>query len=471
MSLPTTINPGDSAASHRAHHQSLHTFFNSFEGTSPATFALASHNQPAATINSGVLAPQRVAGGSVIEGFVPVVTSGALVYSAPPSVAATSPIGVPLSSFGGANDSERLAAYDTARRAVGSGLHGFPVILDQNRTYQFTAQQSISDGFAILGSAIPVDQARGRSSLNIPLGNQVELRLPSGGWLTLPSGNTFGVRLVGLSFDANTTGRVFEPNAAATLWTSVLRDISYQNGPGILGSTATKQGVDVLSVEGFANWNNIRDCVFNLGGSDNTMALTRGLVDSQRVPTNFLGDTNYELKFGDFSKSEIRGLYMTAEGHSAILISNGGTSQNDLKFHHCFIEGRNATTPCFGALVRVDGAANRGYTSWDSCWFANAMTDPASGPNAGDLGYIHLTQGTHIFTNCHFRFANANTSTTTCIYATGSGTKVIVRSCVGEGNGSISGGGQTTGLPFLPRVRVVGGATSDVDTSVQLITV
>ena len=390
------------------------------------------------------------------------------------TVAATSSLGVPLSSFGGANDSERLAAYDVARRAVGSGLHGFPVLHDQNRTYQYTAPLLISDGFSIVGSVRPLDQPRGRSSLNIPLPNQVELRLPSGGWLQLPNGLTFGVSLVGLSFDANTTGRVFEPNASATLWTSTFRDISYQNGPGILGSTAVRQGCDVVTFEGFGNWNNLRDCAVNWGGSDNSMANTKLLIDSQRIPNNFLGDTNYLMRMGDLSKTDINGWYLTSEGHSALKVTFT-SSQNMLVFTNLFIEGRNSSTPCFGALVRMDhgttpGAA-AGFTQWNSCWFSYAMTAPASGPNAGDLGYVHVTSGYHEFFNCHSRLANANTNTTPVLYATGANTKVVVRNWSGEGNTSITGGGQTTGVAFKPTVRVVGGATADVDSSVNLVTV
>lgn len=390
----------------------------------------------------------------------------------------TSPLGFPLSGFSGANDDARLVNYNNARNAAGSGLHGWPCLLDQNRIYTFTQPITVSDGFSVVGGIRPVDQARGQSSANVPLGVQVNLRLPSaGGWLAFPGGTTFGVSLVGLSFDANSNSRVFAPHSTAVVWTTQLRDVSYQNGPGVIGSSATRMGIDALTIEGWCNWNNLRDVGYNVGGSDAAVNCTKFLIDSP--PTFKARNAGYLVQYTAVSKTDTTGIYMTCEGHSGMLLTGGN---NMLTFKRCFIEGRNegdpdppptghghlASAPCDGALVRI----SCDYSQWESCWFAHAMINPAGGSNPGDLGYVHITSGTHEFINCHTRLAHVNNpATTSTIYATGAGTKVIVRNMIGEGQRNLVSGGQSDGVPFKPRVRVVGGATADVDTSVTLVTV
>jgi hypothetical protein len=139
-------------------------------------------------------------------------------------------------------------------------------------------------------------------------------------------------------------------------------------------------------------------------------------------------------------------------------------SNNHLTFEDCVFEGRNATTPCFGALVR-DASS---YSDYINCTFNYAMTAPGSGADAGDLGYIHFTNGTHNLIGCHTRLANANTiATTATVYATGSNTYVNVVGFIGEGNASaLPINTQGTGVRFKPRVVLAGGATGDADSTV-----
>lgn len=364
---------------------------------------------------------------------------------APPGgvTAVRSPLGAPLSLFGGLNDDERLATYDAARRDPNRPVHGYPVLLDQPRVYEWRAPLLIDDGFCVVGAVRPQDQPRGSK----PIATQVNLRTDQG-WLELPDGETFGVCLEGLSIDASSKARVFEPNENAVLWTSQLRDISYQNGPGVLGSSAIAQACDVVTIEGFCNWNNIRDRAYHWRGSDNGVVCTKFLIDS---PPSFMGPKGYLVQYSSLSKTDTVGWYMTAEQHSAVLLEH---SNNDAKFARCFIEGRNANTPCYGALIR----ASCSFSQWMQCWIAYGMSDPAAGPAPDDAGLFHATEGTHELLHCHTKRANGADVDTPFAYGTGPDTHLIVRGIVSE-----QGDGRR------PIVKVENGATADVDSSVELV--
>lgn len=353
----------------------------------------------------------------------------------------SSPLGAPLSLFGGINDDERLAKYDEARRDPNRPVHGYPVLLDKPRVFEFRAPLTIDDGFCIVGGVRPVDQPRGSK----PIGTQVNLRTDSG-WLRLPDGETFGVALVGLSIDASSKARVFEPNENAVLWTSQLRDISYQNGPGVLGSSSIAQACDVVTFEGFGNFNNLRDVAYNWRGSDNAVACTKLLIDS---PPSFMGPKGYLLRYSALSKSDTSGLYVTADQHSAVLLEHGN---NCAIFTRCFIEGRNAGTPCFGALVRAECS----FSQWSHSWLSYGMTAPELGPAPDDAGLFHATEGTHELLFCHTKRANGVDARSPFAYATGEGTKLIVRGIVSEDGDR-------------PIVKVEHGAEADCDDSVELV--
>ncbi len=360
------------------------------------------------------------------------------------ALAVSSPLGTPLSSFGGNNDDERLAAYETERRNPNSPVHGWPVILDQPRVYTLNRPIAIDSGFCMVGSVRPVDQARGSK----PIPNQLNLRMPSTakGWLRIPAGQTFGVALIGLSIDANAYSRVFEPTTGV-LWCSTLRDVSYQNGPGIMGSSAQNQPTDAITVEGWCNWNNIRDRAIRIGGSDSAIHPTKLLIDS---PPTIMGPKGYLVQFTSLSKTDVSGFYLTAEQHSGILCDY---TNEFLSFSRMHIEGRNAGKPCYGALVRLSCS----FSQWVTSWFSYGMTNPAAGANPSDAGLIHCTNGVHEFDHCHTKRATGVPEDRPFIYGTGSGTLIRATNIVGE---------KYVGKPV---VRVVNGARAECDDTVKVV--
>ena len=353
------------------------------------------------------------------------------------------PQGIAFSSLAGSTDDAKLASY--IAQVSASTFHGWPLILDESRDYTFTQPVTVFSGFSIIGASRAVDQAR--SSLPIP--NRVKLRLTSpGGWLNLPNGTVFGLHLQGLSFDANSNSRVFQPNAGCVLWTSVFRDISYQNGPGFLGSSAQYQPWDACSFEGWWNLNNITDRAWNLGGSDSSIAPTRMLIDS---PPTMLGPTGFLISLSSSSKTPIANLYVTADQHSALNIT-GSDSYSSIR--DCVFEGRNSTTPCYGSLIRSSGQ----FVQLSDSWVSYGMANP-SATGRDDAGMIHVNGGQFEALNLHTRRASGVAESVPFIYATGSGTKVVARNIVGE---------DYTGKPV---VRVLNGAVADTDGSVTVVTV
>jgi hypothetical protein len=128
-------------------------------------------------------------------------------------------------------------------------------------------------------------------------------------------------------------------------------------------------------------------------------------------------------------------------------------------FTGCRIEGRNADTPCYGALVRQTGASG---TTFRDCWFGYAMTNPAAAGRS-DLGLIHVTAGTLVVDGAWYGRATGVAETVPLIYATGASTKVFVRNVqVGVGSGAATWSG-------LPRVQAAGGATINSDNTVTAI--
>lgn len=281
---------------------------------------------------------------------------------------------VPLSSFAGATDDDRLSAF----MAWGAAQthRGITVALDEVRRYVFTRSHALYDGFSVLGSPRPQDQARG----SLPVGQQVVLRT-DGGWFGLDRPETYGCSFQGLSIDGSARSRLVEGHPSYVLWTSVFRDIAAQNCAGVLGSSTTPLLNTACTLDGWWNVNNVRDRAFHLGGSDTFVKPSQMLLDS---PAGMLPASGFLLSLHDQSKGEVSGLYCTAEGHSGLLLRGG----SGITVRGNVVEGRNADAPCHGALVRIEGGT---WLLRDNV-LNHAMADPAA-TGRDDGGVIHVAAG------------------------------------------------------------------------------
>lgn len=282
---------------------------------------------------------------------------------------------VPLSSFEGFTDDDRLSAFMSW--AAAQTHRGITVELDEARSYLFTRSHTLYDGFSILGSPRPQDQARS----SMPVGQQVVLRT-AGGWFGLGGPQTFGCSFQGLSIDGAADSRLVEGHPSYVLWTSVFRDLSAQNCGGVLGSSSQPLLNTACTVDGWWNVNNVRDRAFSLGGSDTFFKPSQMLLDS---PADLLPVSGFLLSYDHQSKGELSGLYCTAEGHSGILLRGG----SGVTVRGNVVEGRNADAPCHGALLRVEGGT---WLIRDNV-LNYAMADPAA-TGRDDGGVVHVASGT-----------------------------------------------------------------------------
>lgn len=283
---------------------------------------------------------------------------------------------VPLSSFEGATDDDKLTAFMSYAGA--QTLAGTTVCLDELRTYVFTLKQTLYSGFSITGTPRPQDQARS----SMPVGSRVVLTTP-GGWFALGQPETFGCAFANLSLDGGSEQRLLDGHASHVLWTTVWRDISAQNLGGILGSPRAKLLTTACTVDGWWNVNNVRSAWAHLGGSDCHLSPSMFLLDS---PAALLPDTGFLMRFDSQSKTHLSNFYITAEGHSALHIA--GSGEGAIVITNCEIEGRNTRSPCHGALIRTSDM----HVTIRDTWLAFAMSNPAL-TGRDDAGYVHAESG------------------------------------------------------------------------------
>jgi len=342
---------------------------------------------------------------------------------------------VPLSSsrFTGTTDDARLTS---ALTWAASQTYKPTIVLDEMRTYTFSQTRNLFSGLSISGATRPQDQARSSK----PIGNQVNLRM-SGGWFNLAQSQTFGCAFTNLSLDGTASNRLVAGHASNVLWTSVFRDISCQNAAGVLGSSSTKLLNTACTIDGWWNVNNVQDRAFNVGGSDSFFKPSQMLLDS---PPELMPDNGFLLSYSSQSKGELSGLYLTAEGHSGVLLSGGSAivTRN-------VIEGRNSGAPCNGALIRVAGGM---HTIRDN--FLNyAMANPST-TGRDDQGVIHVASGNVVVDGVQYDRTSAVTDSTPLVYA-GAGSRVRVSNVQAD---------------FTPVVKKHATATVVADSSVQVVT-
>jgi len=343
---------------------------------------------------------------------------------------------VALDSFAGANDDAKLSAA----MAYASGQTYKPAIMLSNRQYTFTTSVTPYDGMAIIGTEPTHDQNR---SGNV-LGCVIKLQT-SGAWLTWPSGTLIhNVTLSKLSFDCSSTATVCA-STGARMWK--MDDLSFQNGVSFLGTDATNWTQDTCVFTGVWNVNNVRQTAFHLGGSDSRFSPAQLLLDS---PGNTLmADSDYLVRLDSLNTTNIQNWYVTCDRHSGFLIT-GGTSMLPNRITHCDIQGRNATTPCFGALIRCNSDVIIADNE-----FAYAMSNPsATGRNDG--GALHFYGGNSLVTSCSYKLATGVSSSTPFIYVA-TGATVRVNNILGDG--------------FIPVVAAESGATVHADDSVTVVAV
>lgn len=429
---------------------------NTSDANKPISTAMqtALDTKASATAVVGLVGNQTIAGVKTFSSspIVPTPTTEAQVASKGYVDTAIAGIGgggstvgteVMFSSLAGANDDAKLAALMDANRNL--TMKGKTLVLDEARDYTFTQQQTLYSGFSLRGPFRPQDQARG----SLPIGNRVRLRMTGSpkGWFIAPAGvNTFGISISNLSIDGNDNSRLLD-GSSGVIWTSVFRDIAVQNALGVFGSPSQKVLFTACSIDGWWNINNVQNRAWYIGGSDSFITPSMMLLDS---PPELLADNQFLAEFDYMSKTIAEHMYVTAEGHSAFRFT-GGTYEQTVTITNSYIEGRNANTPCKGALIRIEG----GEVDITQTWLAFAMTNPAA-TGRNDGGVVHVSGGNVYIEGCTYRRANGVAESVPFVYVTGG--KVRIRNIRGS---------QFSGKPV---VRQATAGLVDADDSVTVVT-
>lgn len=356
---------------------------------------------------------------------------------------------VNLDSFAGATDDDKLTAAIsyTQAQTYKQGITFGP------RDHQLTIPRGIVSGLKLLGGPEVSNQARGANSTP----QRIRLNIAGGGpWLRMPaSGSVFDVEISRLSFYSSSSTTDFMGGGSSVLWTSFIRDCGWVNFRHVLGSPTSKLLLTACQFGGgWWNINNSRGRAITLGGSDNSLwEGTNFLLDS---PTNLSGTTDAHLVFDYMSKTTVGSCYITAEGGPAAMIINGSNNSSGLVFVGGFrAEGRNANSPSFGSVIRINGGIN----TFDSSWFAYAATNFSGTPRTNEQGAISVFGGNTIIDKPLYARATGVAETVPFIYASGANTKVAVRLARGAGSAWYG----------KPAVKAVNGAQIDADSSVTFV--
>lgn len=293
--------------------------------------------------------------------------------------------GVLLDTFTGSDD-ERL----TAAMSYAAAQSFPPPILLGARAHMFTQPRAVYDGFGLIGV-----EGMGNAELSSKGTQRTQVRTPVNGvWLSLNGGarsasQNWDVTVRQVAFVGSSGAQWMGGNAVA--WCMNLRDCSWSGFRSVLGSQSQKLLLTLCLFDGWLSFNNSYTGAIHIGGSDCALFLGMTNIDSSTAHAAAGGSNGqYHLWLDYMSKSNIGGIYLTAEGAWNGVRVTGNDQNMPVWITGAKIEGRNAGRPCHGSLVRVEGGA---LTLRDT-WLGYAMAYPSfPGHSPQDAGVVHQSGG------------------------------------------------------------------------------
>lgn len=304
-------------------------------------------------------------------------------------LAATTNLGfAPLDSFPGASDDAML----TAAMSYAAAQTHPPIIKLSNRNYTFSGSRTPYDGFRLEGCGKLANSEQ--SDVNMYTKINV-----SGGPFWLNAGSQVencyvgGIAAIGNSSTSFIGG--------SGMWFGLhMRDVSFHSFLSVCGSQSQKM---IMSCCLFDGWWQIQGCyngAVHVGGSDSRLWTGGfGCLADATPAYNTAGNAagQYHFWFDYMDNTTVGPLYITAEGPwGGVRVSgpqyNTGIPSNrgEVVIYGSAIEGRNASQPCYGSVVRVDGGALK----LRDAYIGRAMSSPATmGHTPQDAGYIHVSGG------------------------------------------------------------------------------
>jgi hypothetical protein len=349
-----------------------------------------------------------------------------------------------LDSFDGANDDAKL----TAAMAYCAAQTYKPAILISNRQHLFSqANRLLYSGFKMVGLGGQGDQ---QTSCN-EVGNELKFT-GTGVWLVAPAASTStrGLYLGGLFFEGNSGAQFMQSNPGVT-GKAVFENLGFNLWKHVLGNPTQKWLSTACQFQGWWNVNNGYDTAFTLGGSDSNFWTDGMLLDS---PPTLMNASSYHLIFDYQEKTSVGPIYCTADRSSGVWVKGGSTTAGMVMYGAGRVEGRNCTTPCAGANIRIDG----GMFTIRDWWVSYGGSSFNSNGHTGEGGIITQTGGQVLYDGLYYDKTSAVAETVPFLYVAGG--KARVRN-IRTG----AKGGAWTGLP---RVKAAGGSV-DADNSVTVI--
>jgi len=364
-------------------------------------------------------------------------------------------------SFAGSTDMAKL----TAAMSYAAAQTYKPVIQLGNRAYTLTGSLGKPyDGFALRGV--------GWGSLNAEQGvkhTQVTINSPDAAWLSL---GTSGAAPWNWKFDAinfvgsgSNTQFLSAPSSTVPLSGATFGHLTFQNFKGVLGNDTEAAYLYICSIIGYWNVLSCLDSPIYIGGSDNRTLWPLGmnLGSGTMGPVNNGGGGRYLVKLKGLSNTNIGPIYVTADnGWRGMKVNGSSQHGRGVAVTGAIIEGRNATDPCEGNLIRVEGGAIAFRDVQVDC----GMTNP--GPTEHGMVEILGTDSQVILDGMTFTHAAGVANTVPCVYASGQPRQVTVR--IRNTQRGLRPGGVAWGAQDPVVQQTVAGLVADYDSSVAVVT-
>jgi hypothetical protein len=262
-----------------------------------------------------------------------------------------------------------------------------------------------------------------------------------------------------LAFQANNNGQFWE-QSTGNMYMAEWEALNFYGMVHALGRPAAAARVTGMTFTG--NWTiqaytGSAGSFITMGGSDSEL-WTSGMVNFQGGQgSSSGGQGSFLMTLSSMSKTNVGRAYITAEsGWRALKVTGNGSG---LSFWGSTFEGRNAGTPCPGALVRWEAGT---VGSMYGCWFAYGMTAPTI--NGGDNnGIIDVRGGDVLIDRPYYDRANGVAETVPLIYV-GAGADVTAR-VAGRIHGAVSPNPWTG----RPRIQIAAGGTATYDSTFTLV--
>lgn len=367
-----------------------------------------------------------------------------------------SDVGVALDSFTGATDDAKL----TAAISYAAAQTYPPAIRWANRAYSHTTQRTVYQGLRFIG---PFGGGISNAQLSDnAMVNKVQLNT-NGTWLNVAS-DVFSCSIIGFAF-IGTSNTTFM-GGSGLFHGSLIRDVSFKSFKTVLGTQAQKLLMTTTLIDGWFQVQGTYNGGVHIGGSDNYVFMSGALFDATPAYASAGGVAGqFHLWFDGLDNTHVGRIYVTAEGpwggckitgsdYNVNVPSNLAT----LYIENPILEGRNASTPCYGSVLRVEG----GIVRVNGGYLGRGMSNPsAMGHSPQDAGGVHVTGGALLLNGTIFDRYTGQPETSPFVYNNGGTVRV-------RDIWKASKGGVWTGKPRVQNVTA-GGGSIVADDSVTVV--